>query len=228
MVASASLLYSRAVLHSRVLHALCAALLLVALGSGCATTGTLSLPPRPTPPAEPARAAGLDQFIDASERLRAHAAFYDHEVRKNHTKMRLMGVFSVLGAGGAAAFTASAFHPALPADVRPGITASSISLSVLSAVFVLLPHAHQYVLKEAGYRRQAAVAHRAVQELSRECGLGRLLEPSTALAEIDACTAVAGAAVTQARIFPDDSPCNPPPDRDLLRMLERARAERPR
>ncbi len=225
MVASASLLYSRAVLHSRVLQALGVTLLLVVLTSGCATTGSLSLPPRPAPPAEPARAAGLEQLIDASERLRAHAAFYDHEVRKNHTKMRLMGVFSVLGAGGAAAFTASAFHPALPSDVRPGITASSISLSVLSAVFVLLPHAHQYILKEAGYRRQASVAHRAVQELNRSCGLGRLVDPSTPLRELDACSSAAEAAIAQARIFPDDSPCNPPPDRDLLRMLEGARAE---
>jgi hypothetical protein len=224
VVAEASLLYSRAVSHSRVPHAL-TALLLLCVVSGCATTGGLFLPPRPTPPADPARAAGLEQFVDASERLRAHAAFYDHEVRKNHTKMRLMGVFSVLGAGGAAAFTASAFHPALPSDIRPGITASSISLSVLSAVFVLLPHAHQYILKEAGYRRQAADSHRAMEDLNRACGLGRLIDPNTPLSEVDTCTAGVRAAIARVRVFPDDSPCNPPPDRDLLHMLDRARSE---
>lgn len=223
MVAGASLLYSRAVSRSRVLQAFGAALLLL-LSSGCATTGGLVLPSRPPPPPDAARAAALDQLIDASERLRAHAAFYDHEVRKNHTKLRLMGVLSVLGAGGAAGLTVAAFNPNLPDITRPGLTTVSVSLSALSAVFVLLPHAHQYILKEAGYRRQGAVAHRAVAELARSCGLGQLVDPDTPIAALDACTADAVAAVAEARTFPDDSPCNPPPDRDLQRLLDRARA----
>lgn len=194
------------------------------MSSGCATTWGLSLRVRPEPPTDPARAASLGQLIEASERLQAHAAFYDHEVRKNHTKLRLMGLFSVLGAGGAAGVTASAFNPNLPDGMRPGLTSMSIGLSALSAVFVLLPHAHQYILKEAGYRRQASDAHAAVGELSAGCGLGRLIDPGTPISEVDACAATAVTAIARARTFPDDSPCNPPPDGDLDRLLERARA----
>lgn len=197
--------------------------LLAGLLTGCATTGSLLLPARPEPPADPVRAAALDRFADTSDRLRAHAAFYDREVRKNHTKMRLMGVFSVLGAGGAAGVTASAFHPQLPDDARPALTSLSISLSVLSGVFVLLPHAHQYILKEAGYRRQAAAAHDAVRTLQAQCGIGRLLAEATPIEAVDACTAAAEEAIASARTFADDSPCGPPPQRDLARLLEAAR-----
>ena len=222
MVVDASLLYSRDVSCSRAPRALLAALLVVLL-TGCATTGGLVLPPRPAAPDDAARAAALGQFIDASERLRAHAAFYDHEVRKNHTKMRLMGVLAILGAGGAAGVTASAFQPELPDLARPGLTSLSISLSVLSGVFVLLPHAHQYIIKEAGYRRQAAAAHSALGELVTRCGTGRLLSPETPIEAVDACVARAEAAIGAVRTLPDESPCTPPPDRDLQRILDRAR-----
>jgi len=209
--------------RSRAPALLCLVVVAGLLG-GCASLRSFLLPVRPAPPPDPARAAAIDAFLDASDRLRAHAAFYDHEVRKNHTKMRLMGVFSVLGAGAAAGVTASAFHPQLPDDVRPALTSTSISLSVLSGVFVLLPHAHQYILKEAGYRRQAEAAHAGLLELAEACGIGRLLADDTPIEAVDACGARAASLVARARTFPAESPCNPPPEADLAKLIERARS----
>jgi hypothetical protein len=140
-------------LYSKTVRRLCSMTLLLApLLSGCAGP-TVLLDLRSSGSTDPAAASAEARYGQLADRLQAHAAFYEHEVRKNHTKMRVMGVLSVLGAGAAAGTTASAFQPDMPDAVRPAIASVSISMSVLSAVFVLLPHAHQYILKEAGYQR---------------------------------------------------------------------------
>ena len=173
--------------------------------------------------ADPGLAPLAERYGQLADRLQAHAAFYEHEVRKNHTKMRVMGVLSVLGAGGAAGTTASAFQPDMPDNARPAVASVSISLSVLSAVFVLLPHAHQYILKEAGYQRMAMATRSSYADLEQACGVqaGPLEEPA-----LGACIDQAQEALVAARTFPLDSPCKPPPDKDLAKMLTRAERAR--
>ena len=213
----ASLLYSKRVLRSPRLPLLLLTLLL----TGCAARGpSVLLDPRVTP-ADPALADLATRYGTLADRLQAHAAFYEHEVRKNHTKMRVMGVLSILGAGGAAATSAAAFNPNLPDLARPGLTSVSVSLSVLSGVFVLLPHAHQYILKEAGYQRMAEQTRQRYDALEATCGPASGSDSSRDA--LERCVLAAQDAVSDARRFPLDSPCKPPPERDLERMLARAR-----
>mgnify|MGYP000102848858 CR=1 FL=1 len=193
--------------------------LLGALLSGCSLPGVL-LDVRSSGSVSPELAPMVERYGQLADRLQAHAAFYDHEVRKNHTKMRVMGVLSVVGAGAAAGTTASAFQPQLPDAARPGIASASISLSVLSAVFVLLPHAHQYILKEAGYQRMATHTREVYRSVEATCGPGRREETAAALG---ACIDLVEQALIEVRRFPLDSPCKPPPERDLDKVLRAAR-----
>ncbi len=202
-------------LYSKTVRRLCSMTLLLApLLSGCAGP-TVLLDLRSSGSTDPAAASAEARYGQLADRLQAHAAFYEHEVRKNHTKMRVMGVLSVLGAGAAAGTTASAFQPDMPDAVRPAIASVSISMSVLSAVFVLLPHAHQYILKEAGYQRMAEGTRASYARLEAACGPGGGEDPV-------ACVSLAQDALVAARAFPPDSPCKPPPERDLDRMLRSA------
>ncbi|MCO4771158.1 MAG: hypothetical protein KDA24_14075 [Deltaproteobacteria bacterium] len=201
----------------------CTTLLLFAVVlAGCSRPGLL-LDLRGSGSTSPELTSMVERYGQLADRLQAHAAFYEYEVRKNHTKMRLMGVLSVVGAGSAAGLTASAFNPDMPDAVRPAIASASISLSVLSAVFVLLPHAHQYILKEAGYQRMAEATRASYADLENQCGVA--VAPDD-VAALRACVEAAQDALLAARRFPLDSPCKPPPDRDLDGLLRSAgRAE---
>ena len=82
-------------------------------------------------------------------------------------------------------------------------------------MFVLLPHAHQYILKEAGYQRMAEATRAAYVELEARCGPGGVGEPVS-------CVQEAQDVLAEARRFHADSPCKPPPDKDLDRLLRQA------
>lgn len=191
-------------------------LLAITLLAGCATPGLL-LDVRVSGSTDPATSSLEQRYGQLADRLQAHASFYDHEVRKNHTKLRVMGVLSVMGAGAAAGTTAVAFQPSLPDGARPPIAGVSMSMSVLSGIFVLLPHAHQYILKEAGYQRMAEATRRHYVALEAVCGPSATDAPSRTT-----CVELAQDALLTARSFPGDSPCKPPPDRDLTRLLKSA------
>jgi len=199
-----------------VLRLRCTALFLaLSLLVGCAGPGLL-LDVRTSVSADPAAHALEERYGQLADRLQAHAAFYDYEVRKNHSKMRVMGVLSVLGAGAAAGTTAVVVQPALPDDARPALAGVSMSMSVLSAVFVLLPHAHQYILKEAGYQAKAEATRAAYAALEEVCG------PGAAPVSRARCVELAQDALMEARAFAADTPCKPPPERDLDALLRRA------
>lgn len=191
-------------------------LLAATLLAGCAGPGLL-LDVRLGGSTDPATSSLDQRYGQLADRLQAHASFYDYEVRKNHTKLRVMGALSVLGAGAAAGTTSVAFQPSLPDDARAPIAGLSISMSVLSAIFVLLPHAHQYILKEAGYQRMAEATRRGYIELEAVCG-----PSATSQTRRSDCVELAQEALMTARSFPEDSPCKPPPDKDLDQLLKRA------
>ena len=186
----------------------------------------LLLDPRPNPfadqPDEAERAALVLRYGELADRLQATASFYDREVRKSHTKARVMTVLVGAGATGAGASIAVLAQPDVPAEARPGIASAGVSSAVLAGLMAVLPYAHQYHLKEAGYLRQAAGAWSDYGRIQASCA-STLLLPETPLAQLGRCVDQLEEALVTARSFPADSPCRPPPDRDVARALERAR-----
>ncbi|MCP4871826.1 MAG: hypothetical protein GY898_24230 [Proteobacteria bacterium] len=178
------------------MHRLALALLLLV---GCAT----SPPPVPAPDATVA-----DAYVRMTGELRAAAAFYDREVRKNHTKARVMSVFAGVAATGAGASIGVLAQPGLDDEIRPGITAAGISSAVMSGLLAILPFAHQYRLKELGYARQADAAWTALHTIEASCAG---VFPAGDPADQQRCAHDVAEALTAARTFPEDSPCRPPP-----------------
>lgn len=200
----------------------------LALLCGCAPLKLL-LDARPNPfadqPEQAERAALLTRYGDLADRLQGTAAFYDREVRKSHTKARVMGVLVGTGATGAGAALGVLGQPGIAPEARPGIAAAGISGAVLAGLMAILPYAHQYALKEAGYRRQADQAWTDYRRIDGRCGPAAL-DSTTSTAELGACISDLEAALAASRAFPEDSPCRPPPGRDLGRALDVAREGR--
>lgn len=174
-------------------------LLLLLLLVGCASTP--AGPPVPD-------ASIADAYVRMVGELRAAAAFYDREVRKNHTKARVMSVFAGVAATGAGASIGVLAQPGLDDEARPGIAAAGISSAVMAGLLAILPYAHQYRLKELGYARQATAAWQALHTIEATCA-GAFPAGPPALQE--RCASEVADALTASRTFPEDSPCRPPP-----------------
>lgn len=167
------------------------------------------------------RAELVDRFNGLSDRLQATAGYYDHEVVKSHTKARVMSVLVGAGATGAGASIAALARPEFPDDARPGVASLGISMAVFGGLMAILPYAHQYALKEAGYARQADLAWHLYQDSQTTCGSSALLDNHRPIADLAACVVALEEALVSVRRFPADSPCRPPLDRDLERALRR-------
>jgi hypothetical protein len=196
-----------------------AALLVTATLPGCATPGVL-LDPRPlTAPDDPA-AAGLAQYNALADRLQATAAYYEEQVHKNHNKLRAMSVLVGVAAGGGGAAIAPLAQPQTPDIARPGIAAVGISALVLAGLFGVLPHAHQYFLKEATYQRHAQQARASYLDVEARCGV-RLVGADVDV--VAGCVHDLQSALAEARHFDIDSPGKPPREAELDAMIQGAR-----
>jgi hypothetical protein len=169
-----------------------------------------------------ARAELVDRYNGLADHLSATAAFYDREAEKAHVKMRVMSVLVGVGATGSGASIAALARPEFPDEGRPGLASLGISMAVFSGLMAILPHAHQYILKEAGYRQQARLTRDDLAHADAICGLS-MLDPDRPLDELTACVAGLSGSLARARVFDEDSPCRPPPEAELARALERAR-----
>jgi len=181
---------------------------LLVLCVGC--TSARGVPATDLP--DPAADDPLAPFDLARAELAATARFYEHEVRKNHTKARVMSVLAGAAATGAGASIGVLAQPDVDDRARPGIAAAGISGAVFSGLLAILPFAHQYRLKELGYARQATATWDALSVLERRCQ-PIVSSPDALPAERWGCVADAREAVRAVRVFPEDSPCRPPPRR---------------
>lgn len=196
-----------------------AATLLALLLAGCAGPRVL-LDPRPVPAADDPDAALLERYSALADRLQATASYYDHQAVKSHNKLRAMSVLVGVAAGGAGGTIGALAQAELPDAARPSLGTVGISLAVLSGLFAVLPHAHQYSLKEASYRRQAQEARAAYVGIDARCG------PALIEADDDAigrCVADLQQSLAAARSFDASNPGRPPAERELEQMLRAAR-----
>ncbi len=194
-------------------------LVAVVLGTGCAAPRAL-LDPRPAlDPADP-QAALMEQYNALADRLQATATYYDHEAEKSHLKLRAMSVLVGVTAGGAGGTIGALAQPQFPDAARPGLASFGISLAVLSGLFAILPHAHQYILKEATYSRQAAATRDDYLTIEARCGPTLPGRPD---AEIGACIADLQGALAAARQLDGGGPGKPPAEAELDRLLQRSR-----
>lgn len=191
--------------------------------AGCAPPSVL-LDPRSSGDTASPEGALLQQYGALADRLQATAAFYEHEERKNHHKLRAMSVLTGIAAGGAGGTIAALAQPGLADEARPGIASLGLSLAAFAGLFAVLPHAHGYIQKEAGYRRKAQEARAAYAELDRACSAGRLADPTTPGSRVAACLEQAQAHLVEARRFAEDTPGKPPPDRELDALIRRGQA----
>jgi len=209
--------------YSSAVRCLLLSLLILSLG-GCAPIA-LSLDTRGNPfegvPEEQARAELVTRYNELADRLQATAVHYDREVRKNHVKLRVMSVLSGVGAAGAGASVGVLSQPGLADEARPGIAAAGISGAVFAGLMAILPHAHQYVLKEAGYARQARQSWSDLRQTEAACA-ATVLDASQPIDSLGACLGRLEEALARARSFEDDSPCRPPPEKDLQKLLRAA------
>ena len=196
------------------------ALVFLVVTSACAPL-TVALQERANPydaATSPHRAELVSRYGQLADELATTATFYDREVRKSHTKLRVMGVLSGVGATGAGATIAVLAQPDVDDRARPGLASAGISSAVFAGLMAILPHAHQYILKEAGYARQADTTWGAFRTIEGTCGAS-MLNPETPLAALVECVGRVELALDAARRFSEDSPCRPPP----AAVLERAR-----
>ncbi len=207
-----------------------AAVLVSLLVAGCAHAPT-PLDFRVDPVAvglDARRAAAVTEYNDLADRLQAVAGHYDEQVGKNHLKLRLMGVLSAVSVATAAGLVPPAVHPEMPDFGRRLLATFSVSLAANGVVFGLVPHAHQYFLKEVGYQRQAHAARGAYSAVATDCGPTRLADPDSVPESLDACVNRMRDALDDALRFEVDSPCKPPTAEDLGRRLDAARDARAR
>jgi len=190
---------------------------------GCSPL-TLVLDPRPdwsTHP--PAAASGAERYAALADRLQGTADFYERQALKAHTKQRVMGVLSIFGATVSGASVGVLSWPDFPAQGRPGVAAAGISMATFSGLFAVLPMAHHYPLKEAGFRRAGAEARAAYSALQARCA-ALVSDPEADAAAMQRCADEAAAAVDAAWAFPADSGAFPPPAAELQGLIEAARA----
>ena len=169
------------------------------------------------------RAELVERHNGLADRLQATAAYYDREVSKSHVKARIMSVLVGVGASGSGATIAVLAQPELPDDARPGVASFGVSMAVFSGLMAILPWAHQYGLKEIGYSRQADRTWSLYRDIQVEGGAGVVLDPDRPVADLAACVSRLESALVEVRRLPEDSPCRPPLDGDLARVLTRAR-----
>jgi hypothetical protein len=172
---------------------------------------------------EPTRGAA-ERYGELADRLQATADFYDRQALKAHAKQRVMGVLSILGATVSGASVGVLSWPDFPAEGRPGVAAAGISMATFSGLFAVLPMAHHYPLKEAGYRRAGAEARRAYGELQARCA-SLVGDPAADAAAVHACADEAETAVRAAWAFPPDSGAFPPKADELRELIDEARTE---
>lgn len=196
-----------------------AAALVGLLISGCAGPRVL-LDPRPVTAADDPQAELLDRYAALADRLQATASYYDHEVLKSHLKLRAMSVLVGVAAAGAGGTIGVLAQGELPDIARPGVGTVGVSLAVLAGLFGVLPHAHQYILKEASYQRHAEDARAAYVEIEARCGPP---QPPRDDAAIGRCVADLQEALASVRVFDSASPGKPPAERELEQMLQKAR-----
>ena len=198
-------------------------ILTATLLAACAAQPVWLSPALPVPTGDVARAAAVERFAGLLDEIEATAGRYEQEVVKNHTKMRVMNVLAVFTATTGAAIVPAAAHTRTPDVMRPGLTALSISVTATSALLTLLPHAHQYILKEAGYRQQARSVRTDLASLTAACPAPVLLDPAAPIEVLQGCLLQAQRAVAAARSFPEGSPCVPRDAETLTATLARAR-----
>jgi hypothetical protein len=168
------------------------------------------------------RADLMRRYAELADSVQITAGYYEQQVGINHGKLRAMSVLAIFTAGTAAAIVPAASHAQTPDTSRPGLAAMSISLSATSAIFALLPHAHQYILKEAGYARQARELRAAYAEVEAHCGPAVMSDPDAPVDRLGSCVDRMQVLAQEARTFPDESPCRPPLGKELKRLLESA------
>lgn len=172
-------------------------------------------------PGHEARSELARRCSSLADRLVATAAFYDREADKAHLKMRVMSVLVGVGATGAGASIGALSQPEFPDAGRPGVASLGVSMAVFSGLMAILPHAHQYILKEAGYRHQATQAREALVEIDEACALA-MLEADRPLQDLAACADRLQDSLAAALRFPEGSPCRPPPEDELAAAIRRA------
>jgi hypothetical protein len=196
-----------------------AAVALLLLLSGCAAPRAL-LDPRPAVAADDPQAALIEQYNALADRLQATATYYDHEADKSHLKMRAMSVLVGVSAAGAGGTIGALAQPDFPDAARPGLASFGVSLAVLAGLFAVLPHAHQYILKEATYADRAEETRSAYEAIEARCGPTL---PGRPEAEIGACVAELQRALAEARAFDRGGPGKPPAEAELDQLLRRSR-----
>jgi len=147
---------------------------------------------------------------------------YEYEARKAHDKMMWMSVLAVASASGSAAVTGLVANDHLPQGQRPGWAGLSISLATLSAMFAVLPHAHQYALKEAGYSAQANHTRERLFDLTLRCD--EILARGQDEFAVGACLGDLRTLLAEALTFGPGSPCKPPTGADLSNWVSRTQA----
>jgi len=201
----------------------CLALVLVLLLSGCIPRAALHARSdgQLLAPADPERAARFERIGLLLDQLQGLGQWYRNEEQKNHTKARVMGVFSGTNALVTAGLGVSTLAVTDDPAAHRTLVAFGATTGVFSLVLGILPWAHQYGLKEQCYSRAAALSEESYGRLADGCGAG--LNTDSNLQELTACEARLVEAVETFRRFPEGTPCVPPPASQLARMIDRRR-----
>jgi hypothetical protein len=167
------------------------------------------------------RAAAVATYNDLADRVQAVTAHYHQMVRVNHGKLRGMSVLSALSAAAAAALVPATIHPDQSDSARRVLGTFGVSLGANAAIFGLVPHAHQYFLKEVGYQRKAEGLRDAYLDVGERCGPTVLADPGSVPEVLDSCVTEMRRTLDEALRFDPDSPCKPPTEADLDALLAR-------
>ena len=132
------------------------------------------------------RGAAVSAFNELADQLQATASYYDRQGRIQHLKLRAMSVFSAISAATAAGLVPAAIHPDMPDSGRRVLGTFAVSLGANAVVFGLVPHAHQYSLKEVGYQSRAVEVRDAYRTVAAACGPAVLADAQADPAALDA------------------------------------------